>query len=722
MLNNILAKKNPDETLVNHTEAVLQSWQELKERYQSTIGFSEEFWQNSYLAALLHDTGKALDNFQEMLKDGNYEENIRHEFISGIILFLTSSKYYQANPAVVWAVFSHHKKLNDELFTDISHKEIKINAEIFKAWFEYLNAKMKNDFTQRESILKLLFKIEIKQNLYNTNILLTFTKNTIATRKEYIFHKALLCAADWQGSSHQPFAPLLKYRQVDLQVAVSSKLLTEKKIENNACFQFRQFQLKSNIDKNVLAEAPTGSGKTEAALIWASQKEDMAKIVYLLPTRVTTNAIYQRLCRYFGDNNVALVHSSALYFQKERKGNDYSYFDFLRDKTFFKNISVCTIDQVLTMGFNLGYWELKTFHLFKAKVIIDEIHLYEPYTLGLIVATIKYLKEEFQTTFFIMTATMPDKLKELIIDTIGRDQLEQIADKELLLLARNSFEVRDSQIDDLDDEIRIVLNEDRKVLIVVNTVDEAIRLYHKYVDFKPVCYHGRFINKDKLEIENIVTGKTEDQEECRFLIATQIVEVSLDIDYDILFSENAPIDAIIQRAGRVNRTRKNENTKVIVFRHTEVAERFVYPKDILENTYALLEENNGKRLTEQELTSLVNQVYKNTDIVNNEEYQKALSLYKEIQKQNHFIKDVSGTDGIYTREGMDSVSIIPMRFQPELVNSPQYEKAKYEVSIRKQRYGQFRHEKDKDGFIYLDVHYDDKIGVDFKKKESIKIF
>jgi len=76
------------------------------------------------------------------------------------------------------------------------------------------------------------------------------------------------------------------------------------------------FQIESLQNHNILAIAPTGSGKTEAALLWASQKNQYDKIMYLLPTRVTSNAIYHRLNNYFGNDNVAVIHSSAFFLRK----------------------------------------------------------------------------------------------------------------------------------------------------------------------------------------------------------------------------------------------------------------------------------------------------------------------------------------------------------------------------------------------------------------------
>lgn len=539
-------------------------------------------------------------------------------------------------------------------------------------------------------------------------------------RKEYILYKAILNIADWTASSHNQLANSYTYNIEYLKEKIIAKLIDEKK-ESAEKFKFRKFQSDSLTEGSILAIAPTGSGKTEASLIWASQKSEYSKILYLLPTRVTSNAIYRRLKHYFGENNTAVVHSSALLYRKEIDDEKkYEKIEYLKDKTFFKNITVCTIDQVLTQGFNLGYWEIKTFHLLHSRIIIDEIHLYEPYTLGLIIATIEYLKEQFEAEFFIMTATMPSKLKGLLQKTLKISNQNLIQDTELLNEARNMFEVRDKLVDEIDEEIKNAISNYQKVLIVVNTVDEAIRLYEKYEKESEytICFHSRFIQKDRFKKEQDILRR-EKEKLPMLLIATQVVEVSLDIDFDILFTENAPIDAIIQRAGRVNRSRnKDKKSKVIIFQHQQVAEEKIYNEgEILLKTFEVFKNENFKKLTENRLNELVDEVYKNFNVENNPSFIEGKKAYFETQHNHHFIKDNTEISEIFTREGLDSINVIPARFEEELRGKSEEEKSKHELSIRRTKQYKFNRYPDKkhSWFLYLDCDYDSETGLKFKK-------
>lgn len=732
----LLAKKDPNESLISHTDWVLSVWNIIFQQYRSTIP-DNLFWDDSYISVLLHDIGKATLNFQDVMysRARNYDNYIRHELYSGAFILLNDKAKFIKNPLPVLSVFSHHKDLVEGVFDlENDYVDICINKESYGVIIAWYN----NKLSQKGIKLNLnadVFSVLPSQLVVGQLIILfkkfllgTSVSFTELTRNKYIRTKAILTICDWLGSAHQFPKVGIVYNVELLKERIVSKLINEGKIGIAQCFRFRKFQTESTVPGHVIAIAPTGSGKTEAALLWASQKKAEERIIYLLPTRITSNAIYNRLLQYFDDDSVAIVHSSALFFRKETNEN-YDQKEYLKDRTFFQNVNICTIDQVLTQGFNLGYWELKTFHMMNSWVIIDEIHLYAPYTLALIVSTISYLKSEFGARFFIMSATMPSKLQQLLTKTLGEEDYSLIQDKELLDQARNIFETRDCLVDDLLYEIIAAIESAKKVLVVLNTVDEAIRVYSELKDYasKAFCYHSRFMQQDRLDKEKEIL-LSENLGESLLLVATQVVEVSLDIDFDILFTENAPIDAIVQRAGRVNRKRSKADTKIIVFRETEITRNWIYDvPGILDNTFSVIQNHEGEALSEKRLLQMVDQVYSEIDIETDPHFRDGMKKYSEIQMNLHFIKDNVNKDEVYTREGLNTISVIPMinkankcgkeevYWSVEFMNKPAIDKANHELSVIKSKQFSFSIMKDDKGFNYIDAEYTYETGLLFRR-------
>ena len=776
MLTHLIAKTKPEESLEQHCDLVLQAWATLRHRYAGVLPVPAEFWFRSFLSVLFHDFGKISPNFENSLRvalgkevENPKLEHIRHELLSTAFwLYLNFLREKQLLPPAlqgpVLAVMTHHKNFTNALFEgDALVAAWEVRQTDFEAFIHYARQRLLDyGFADQAAYLdnaESIYGRMRKQPLAALRGLLWATGSgegmvdkvvnnaTGASRQEYILYKALLYASDWTASGHRKLELPLRYSFANLY----NWLAARAQRKGIAFAGFRAFQQASGAAPgHVLAIAPTGSGKTEAALLWAANRpHDWARILYLLPTRVTSNALFERLHGYFGldaaqEQYTAVVHSSAKLFRQElaeRQGRTYEDFSYLRESSFFKPVTVATVDQLLTQGFNLGWWELKTFHLFQASVIIDEVHAYEPYTLGLLVASIRYLREQFQTRFFVMTATLPQQLRAIILDALGdAGTVQVLEDKELLHACRNRFRVEKQLVDGLILEIQERLQQGKKVLLVVNTVNEAIRLYKLFDGYDRLCYHSRFIVKDRLAKEQTIEARENNGPIVIMgflLIATQVAEVSLDIDYDFLYTENAPMDALIQRAGRVNRKRAKLDadgqpaTEAVVFQHTEASEKFVYsavPKILSETQKKLIGQTTiNPYLTEQDLLYLVDAVYSKWQLAETEGYQKGLQQHHAIQRDScGYLKDYDDeAEQAMTREGLDSISVIPMQFRAALRQIKDKKMraqalAKHEVSIRRSLYrscvqlAKARKQVasiQEDWHEYLEVPYTEELGV-----------
>ena len=406
-------------------------------------------------------------------------------------------------------------------------------------------------------------------------------------RELLILLKGMLMTADWMASGAKGEDPFQDARKSAVHVRFA-RLIEHMARRHEARRRenpdlpifagYRPFQSEcAQAEGHLLAVAPTGSGKTEAAMAWALGQVNrgrVRKILFLMPTMITANSIHERMAAFFGEerHRVGLVHSTADLVRDagrdEQAESDRADVraDLLAETHFFYPVTVATIDQLLVPLFHAGHWAMKTSAAASSAVVLDEIHAYDPHTTGLILTMIRQLRD-LGARFLVMSATMPSSLRSLIQSTLSQTETGAAAvtiveEKTLLDHARNSWAtcaspLRSWILDDAETErprpsarFRSLLQERNargnpvRVLIVVNTVEQCQTLARQLHTFRPFCYHSKFIFRDRRKKERKIT-----QSPPRILIATQVVEVSLDIDYDVLLTECAPLDALVQRVG-----------------------------------------------------------------------------------------------------------------------------------------------------------------------------
>ncbi|WP_461863422.1 CRISPR-associated helicase Cas3' [Thermococcus sp.] len=297
---------------------------------------------------------------------------------------------------------------------------------------------------------------------------------------------------------------------------------------------------------------PTGDGKTETALL--ATPPDAVKVVYSLPTVTTTEAMRKRFEAMFGRENVSFGHG-MLFLSLYSKGELEKR---LLHRYAFRPYFVSTVDQMLLAFLNYHRFPLREFVLRGSHWIIDEIHAYSPFTLSLILDGIAYAGDHLGAEVTIMSATLPAPMREELRNRGLQEILPfDVVRKRYSSRRRLTAEVRDEPLMNAVEEIS---REKGRVLVVVNTVTRAQELYREIKERRRDVYlfHSRFTNEDKERkiklVEKIESG---------ILVATQVVEVSLDIDYDVLYTEAAPVDALIQRFGRINRRGKRSGRAIV---------------------------------------------------------------------------------------------------------------------------------------------------------------
>ena len=256
-------------------------------------------------------------------------------------------------------------------------------------------------------------------------------------------------------------------------------------------------------------------------------------------------------------------------------------------------------------------------------------------------------------------------------------------------------------------------------LTVVNTVKLCQELAQNLSHLNPICYHSQFILKDRKAIERKII-------DAHFVIATQVIEVSLDIDYDWLFTECAPPDAIAQRAGRVNRYRDQQrDSRVYIFKASEKGEKIYsqinFPNFLVRSFEAF--KDAPQEMSENDIIGIVEKVYKDYQIENSEAFKEAVQQYKSSQSNRNMIFDsrIKEDKQEVTRQARyETVSVIPRCFRDEVLSLKPSERQWFEVKIP--AWYARRHKEEIKGITFCDVDYDSDIGVIFTQdKETSSI-
>ncbi len=404
--------------------------------------------------------------------------------------------------------------------------------------------------------------------------------------------KGWIVLADWiasreghpipKGSEADRAAELVKeagFRELNLQNAKTFEEI----------FKFSPRSAQSLLVENYtgpgiyVLEAPTGCGKTEAALglaFKALQNGDASGIYFALPTQLTSNRVHDRVeaaVSQFLDESadVRLTHSGAR-LMNIRMGKEAAPGEIWYSSSRLALLSpfgVGTVDQALLSLLNTKFRQVRLVGLCGKVVILDEIHSYDAYTLELIAKLVRVL-EAMGAVVVILSATLTHEALQKILgeESLPRaknvvsltvktkDPIKQFesAQAEPHPVAVKLLENEQAEDEALREALRLVRS-GMQVLWIENTVDQAQKLYERVKAEGVTCglLHSRFRVCDREVNENNWTqifgkdGHGSRRDEGRILIGTQVLEQSLDLDADFMVTRLAPIDLLIQRFGRL---------------------------------------------------------------------------------------------------------------------------------------------------------------------------
>lgn len=732
----ILAKKDPDETLLEHTENALKVFKSIKDSYPEVpqICGVPDFWEHLFYSIFFHDFGKAASGFQKALS-GNEKWKYRHEILSAG--FVSGLEYEnRSKEAIAMAIITHHK--------DVSYLREKFGTfpdQVGKKrYFEKLQ-ELNPNFEELEEIQRKIPEISKKYLDFELNNfreigsieeMADSYKNAVLPYKNQLEDGELTALHGKYGIFLKGFLTACDH------LASGGKYRLLSGIENiRAVYNFSELRktqsqaLETKGDAFLIA--PTGSGKTEASLFWshANQNPGRSKrVFYLLPYTASINAMYKRLQKDFKDPELTgIQHGKAMYYLYRSFEDEEDYLiatkkakevKSLTDKI-YRPYKIATPHQILKSMFGIRGFEQNLAEMSNALFIMDEIHAYDAHTTALILETLKVLKG-YQANFLIMSATLPSFLKEMFMRELGITTEISFTEFELDEFTRHRVSVLKGGILDNLDLIQRELDDNKKVLVVCNTVAQAQKIYNLLSAGIENCglIHGRFILRDREEIESKLKN-------LNLLVGTQAIEVSLDIDYDVLFSEPAPLDALIQRFGRVNRKGWEEKIikPVYVFEQGSDKDKYVYKnQELVSKSLELLSKENI--LGESRIQTLVDKVYSNgyqdSDLESFEKVKKAFPKFHS--KVVPFINEKETEEEFYNL--YRSVEVVPMQFKleylEEIENKRYFEAMKYIVSISLGQYKKLMSNNqiqiDSD-MIFASVDYSSKLGILLDPYDSI---
>jgi CRISPR-associated endonuclease/helicase Cas3 len=671
------------ETLYSHLSNTLDNANRLIDRYKiQENGLLEAI----RVAAAFHDIGKADYRFQSYLIDKDNTKGLRvyHPLLGLSVLEEVSSillpkmKYRNIfKSLILFAVASHHTSLHQDLYEKVVRDENdpiqilnvrnekhfreivfelakKVSIENHHAAYQYVSAKC-----YTASCFKILQQAKYDFNIDDYSLI-----ERIRIREYFITIQGILNYSDWLSSGSGAVGNAHLY------------------IKDNFLPNPHHYQLKAKeISGNVLITLPTGSGKTETAILWIMKNYSHGtRVFYTLPTRTTINAMYQRLIdpsrKYGLDGNVVSEYFSNVDLYLALEGNNPKHADLNLYKNFFYPFNVTTPDQLILSMMNHGRYTLKSIMMKKSLAIFDEIHAYDAETFGLIKGLIKHLHKHYDTRFCIMSATFPKVLKKELSFLNAKELIDdrKALHAEYKRMRRTRIEYYEGYISqNLEELISCYYEKDKRAMIVMNTVkraQEIFRILQKLFSDKGypqddlMLIHGRFTFGDRSRLERRLTD-TKSSKPPKILVATQIVEVSLDIDYDVMFTEACYPDSLVQRAGRINRRGDlgNNGEGLIRFflpegwQENKEKSSLPYDEKLLSASIALIKDQAQKITSEYDYITLTDNFYNQ----NWKSSKEAEERYEEIWQELSYIykadlSDEKMIDLLKTRSGILTVT------------------------------------------------------------------
>lgn len=480
---------------------------------------------------------------------------------SSAYLFLEYSE--KEDPRLFYFILKHHSSLLD----------IPLNIPYIR---KNVIGKIKCKIDQKEA-LKLIFKElrKIKKSIEDTK------SNIDLVDLFGAFKTADILSAMFEEESR------ISKQNIDLKIEALKEHLRDYVKSKNLDFdenKWKIFTEMARTDEDLLFLAPTGWGKTFAALTVAVSKKP-CHIIYVLPTITSIRKMRQSLQKLLPSVRIEENYYFADTEKLERVGTleeNNIDLDFFVSKSFISPVTITTLDQLLISFLHVGKYFLKRYHFRNSVFIFDEFHLYPINGLYILLYFFKEFNEKFNYNMrsIFMSATIHPVFRSLINQFTATKEFEFL--QEYKKKRRYLYTLEENDITS-EEVLKQIIEKSKlgNVLVICNTVEKAIKVYlllkHSYKMKNILLLHSRYTYHDRRKKEEQLERLSAKSRNFIF-ISTQVSEVSLDISFDFLFTELAPIPSLIQRFGRVNRYSDFiDNTNVNITYPEEIGKTQFYP-------------------------------------------------------------------------------------------------------------------------------------------------
>ncbi len=668
----------PNQTLLGHTRDCLTVCDELLIRRELFFrNFCERYswnWEEVRhcirFAVWFHDIGKASNQWQDYIN--GKRKSITHALPSFAIGAMSLNvRRFEKSPklAALFAVLAHHTQvLHNGSFPEDRYRSIVdiplpyLNQHF--ACFREIEPDFKIEHWQKQQLqfnwfCKFLgnFKTDVRREPdLQFKALYTLILNILTASDNYASKNE-----PKNGSTDNPHGRNLSRGQLllindEFPLYDNTPLKILSFLPEGEHPNEMQRKIVTSDSDRLILNAGCGEGKTAAALLFAQKllKENkIDRIILTLPTKFTANNLYRDLVSpdeydipkelvgiIHGDSEQFLMQFSDDETQDETEDTNENVKTQEFENNFYaKPVTISTVDHLLmSLYHGYKYADRAFFNIVSSLVVFDEVHYYQEQTIKAIATAMRHLTR-LKVPHLVMTATIPDAIRKRFDYPEKYPFLQAPAVINGTSDPKTPFEIVKLKETPLDKEntisselVKLVAeNQNKRQIIFVNQVNRAKNVYLELkkqgICKNLICYHSGFIGKHRVEKEKVIRSLFKGSDTC-VLVSTQVSELSLDISADVMYSEIAPIDSIVQRGGRLNRKgissidkQTGHNYRLYLMpAYKDKKACLPYELDILQRSWDVI----GNLYTFPEACRWVNAVYQECPVLDHTELSKAI--------------------------------------------------------------------------------------------------